>query len=418
MASSYSECKRVKERGSTKEEEVEKVRMNDFRNKNLFEPEEILVYVLTKLPIKSLLICKSVCKYWRSLICSPTFKRWHLIQSQETRSYIVHHYRPGNQIQLLTKIDRETTQILPSCFRFYFEGMVCSFNGLVCCIKHHTRHVCKCDHVDIRGMKKLSITICNPATQQFLLLPPASASDCPNHHNLCTVGVSYHSTINEYKVFQFFFSKQRPYECMVYSSITGSWKSLATSTVDHLESSNKHVCINGTVYWLCRSILDGWLVAHILAVDWEEKFSIIRIPEEETMNGILANLEGCLSIVVVDEDRPFRHRFDIWVLKDSKKSIWVKKFSDYMSFSTRDQILWVDVQINEILFGTRKQYALYNMHTRSRRVFNWAFGPYWSFSFSIAYAESFLPCKYYLSVFFNISFYLIPSNNLDLNLYF
>ena len=124
---------------------------------------------------------------------------------------------------------------------------------------------------------------------------------------------------------------------MVYSSIIGSWKSIGC--VAHgLFANNENVCINGTMYWLCRSILDGMLVAHILAVDWEANFSIIRIPEEETMMGVLVNLEGCLLIVIVAkaEKGSFGYRFDIWVLEDSKESIWVKKLSDYTFFSTRD----------------------------------------------------------------------------------
>ena len=84
-------------------------------------------------------------------------------------------------------------------------------------------------------------------------------------------------------------------------------------------------------------------------------------------------------------------RFDIWFLEDSKQSIWV---SDYISLSTIDPIRHVVVGQNEILFGTRKQYSLYNIHTRSRRVFNWACGPYWFVSLLIAYVESLFPCKY------------------------
>ena len=390
--------------------------MNDFRSSEckhshqnkVFEVEETLTNILVKLHVKSLLICKSVCKYWRSLICSPRFMRLHLIRCQENPSYIVHHYRSVNHIHLLTKIDGESTQILPSSNRFYFKGMICSFNGLICCIEHRIRHVCTCDHVDMYGMEYLSITIRNPATQQVFLLPSTPALKCPNHKNLSTIGVSFHPTIYEYKVFQFFFKQWRPHECMVYSSITGSWKSITTS-VKHLDSSNKHVCINGTVYWLCKSLLDGWLVDHILAIDWEENFSIIRIPEEETMNSVLGNLEGCLSIVVVVEDRPFEYRFDIWVLEDSKKSIWVKKLSDYMSFSTKDRILWVVVQVNEILFGTKKQYSLYNIHTKSWRVFNWACGPYWSFLLPVTYGESLLPCKCYIFYLYLIFFvFLLP----------
>ena len=239
-----------------------------------------------------------------------------------------------------------------------------------------------------------SINIYNPATQEVFLLPPAPASECPNHNYISTFGVSFHSTIIEYKVFQFFFREEQPYECMVYSSTTGSWKSIA-NVVHGPNSSNEHVCINGIVYWFYQSRLDERLVGYILAVVWEEIFSIIRIPKEETMKPFLVNLEGCFCLVVVAKvNGNFRDIFDIWVLEDSKESVWVKKLSDHISFSTSDPILCVVGRVNEIFFGTRKQYLLYNIHTRISKVFNWACGPYWSTSLLVAYAESLFPCTY------------------------
>ena len=124
------------------------------QTKNVYEVEEILTNVYLRLSMKSLLICKSVCRYWRSLICNPSFMRLHLIQCQENSSYIVCYrwggiqceeyrsyivYLSNDKIHLLIKIDGKTTQIFPSCIRFYFEGMICSFNGLVCCINHDHR---------------------------------------------------------------------------------------------------------------------------------------------------------------------------------------------------------------------------------------------------------------------------------------
>ena len=160
-------------------------------------------------------------------------------------------------------------------------------------------------------------------------------------------------------------------------------------------SSNEHVCINGIVYWFCQSRLDERLVGSILAVDWEENLSIIRIPEEETMKPFLANLEGCLCMVVVAKvGGNFQDIFDIWVLEDSKESAWVKKLSDHISFSTSDPILCVVGRVNEVFFLTRKQYSLYNIHTTISKVFNWACGPYWSASLPILYQESLFPCKY------------------------
>ncbi|KAJ9672007.1 hypothetical protein PVL29_025588 [Vitis rotundifolia] len=362
------------------------------QNENVFEVEEILTNILLRLPVKSLLICKSVCKYWWSLICSRSFMNLHLIQSRENPTYVFHRYTlRGGNIHLLTKTDEETTErFLPGCPGFYSKGMICSFNGLICCIDMQSHFLRKriqrktpdihiYNPVIVKGLRRrtLDILICNPATQQVLLLPPTPESNYPGK-----VGVSFGPTINEYKVFQFFYTEVHLYECLVYSSITGSWKSIGTIAHSPSGSSN-HVCINGIVYWFSISRIDGRLVGHILAVDREEKFSIIRFPEEETLDPFLVNLEGCLCLVSA--------------LQDSMESVWIKKWSDYIP-STFDiePVTSVAVRKNEILFADPKLYVLYNMRTRSWRNFNRdrKHGTEELFSVPMAYTESLLPCKY------------------------
>ncbi|RVW37332.1 hypothetical protein CK203_087745 [Vitis vinifera] len=226
------------------------------QNEKVFEVEEILTNILSRLPVKSLLVCKSVCKYWQGLICSPSFMHLHLIQSQENPSYVFYpsYVFWDNNIHWVIKTDGETTQSFPSYDGFYFRDMICSFNGLICCTT------------------------------------PRTVAHAPS-------------------------------------------------------TSFNHVCINGTVYWFSRSRIDGRLVGHILAVDREEKFSIIRIPEEETLYPLLVNLEGCLCLVA--ENGVVENRFDIWALQNSKET-------------------W--------------------------REFNWEYGRVNGFSPPLAYTESLLPC--------------------------
>lgn len=49
-------------------------------------PNDIIVsHILPKLPVKSLVRFKCVCKSWRSLICNPSFSDQHLALSKELR---------------------------------------------------------------------------------------------------------------------------------------------------------------------------------------------------------------------------------------------------------------------------------------------------------------------------------------------
>ena len=359
------------------------------QNDNVFEVEDILTNILSRLPVKSLLICKSVSKYWRDLICSPSFMHSHLVQSRENSSYAFYPSYPSwdGNIPLLTKTERKTTRSFLDCDGFYLKRMVCSFNGLICCIYFHGPIF----YEWIKDSSTFDIHICNPATREVLLLPPTPTSEYIPKIGVSfgpTIGVSFGPTINEYKVFQFCHRKEQLYECKVYSSIVGSWKSMGT--VPHTPySSSNHVCINETVFWFSLSIIDGRVVGHILAVDREENFSIIRIPKEETMRPFLVNIEGCLCLVA----RRGLGRLDIWALQDSKESVWVKKWSDNIPRNFKiEQLCYVTVQKNEILFANWVRSVIYNMETRTWRGCNWEHGREDMFSLPMAYTESLLPC--------------------------
>ncbi|KAJ9672004.1 hypothetical protein PVL29_025585 [Vitis rotundifolia] len=360
--------------------------MDDFGSK-LFEVADIITNILSRLPVKSLIICKSVSKHWRSLICSPNFMRLQLLRSKEYPTYLFFPYTHwGRKVHFLTKTDGETTETLPGCDGYRFKDMICSFNGLICCINCEGLIFCK----RTRTTGRLEIRIYNPATREVLLLPRGR-----NLGEEPKIGVAFGPRINGYKVFRFFCTtgetQDKHNECEVYSSITGSWKGIGR--VAHSPwGSSKHVCINGIVYWFVRSEKDGLTVGFILAVDVEENFSVINIPEEKTLHPCLVNLEGHLSLVAangVDKDR-----FDIWVLYDSKESIWVKKWSDYMPIFNIKQVNYVAVRKNEILFGSVKHYLFYNMVTRTWRELNWGHSCRDRFSFPMTYTESLLPCKY------------------------
>lgn len=179
-------------------------------------------------------------------------------------------------------------------------------------------------------------------------------------------------------------------ECEVYSSIHGSWRGIGC--VAYRPRNSQHICINGTTYWFIKSKKDGLSIVSILAVDMKENFSVISIPEEATRRNFLVSFEGCLSIVTANVLN--KNRFDMWILQDSKKSLWIRKCSDDMPISNIRRVKHVVVQKNEILFASLRQYYLYNMCSKIWIEFNWVHDFRKKFSFPLTYTESLLPCKY------------------------
>ena len=134
---------------------------------DLFEVEDIITNILAKLPVKSLILCKSVSKRWRGLISSPNFMRLQLLRSKERPTYVFYPYICWDRkVHFLTKTDGETTETLSSCNGYNFTNMICCFNGLICFISYEGSFYFKRPPASI-----LRPTNCNPATQDVLLLP-------------------------------------------------------------------------------------------------------------------------------------------------------------------------------------------------------------------------------------------------------
>ena len=350
------------------------------RNKSLFDLEDIITDILLRLPMKCLMLCKSVSKNWRRLMSSPNFKRLQLLRSQENPSYVFYPYVClCCSVLFLTKVHGETTETIPGCSRHWCKHMICSFNGLICSISYKSFFEKKVH---------MGIVIFNPITQEVLLLPQSRLSaEAPK------IGVAFGSRMNGYKVFRFFNpsgkSQDKHHECEVYSSITGSWKGIGS--VAYNPSSSQHICIDGTVYWFIKSVRNGLIIGSILAVDMEENFSVIGIPVEATLYPFLVSIEGCLSLVAKNV---CDNRFDIWILQDSKEFIWVKKCTAYMHAFNIKEVNHVTALKNKILFASGRRYFFYNMCSKTWREFDWGRDFQKRVSSPLVYTESLLPCKF------------------------
>ena len=337
---------------------------------NWVEEEDITTNILSRLPVKPLLICKSVSKGWRRLICSPDFVLSQLRWSRENPSFIF-FLRYENE---LIKISGEVFERIPLPFgqRPNNCDMICSFNGFICLTNYIGRN-----H---------NILIWNPATQEVQLLPTTTLSKKPPK-----IGVAYGP--GTYKLFRIFYpaSKSQPgyCECEVYSSITRSWKGIGSVT--YWPMSSKHVSINETVYWFISAEKDRTVAGSILAVDLEENFRKISLPEEVSRNLSLVDLEGCLSLISIHVEA---NRFDIWVLQDYKnEAIWFRKCSEDMPILEIGYVFSVVAQKNEILFMLVERYFLYNIGSRTWRELDWGDVLRRMYPTAFAFTESLLPCK-------------------------
>lgn len=56
-------------------------------------PEDLLIQILSRLPVKSVVCCKCVCPYWNALIESPMFITEHFNHPKNHTRLLVHYYK-------------------------------------------------------------------------------------------------------------------------------------------------------------------------------------------------------------------------------------------------------------------------------------------------------------------------------------
>ncbi|CAL1403689.1 unnamed protein product [Linum trigynum] len=252
-------------------------------------PEDIVIDILTRLPVKSILRFRSVSKPWSNLPTTPHFIAAHLRRSSAGNPLlIVHHGRTFGRNLRVSVIDSTFRTLhrdfpLPATVfdsRLHSPSILGSCNGLLC-IKFTANFI-----------------LCNPATKQFAMLPnfnnltsPLTRCHGPKAQLICE-SFGFGSTLEpDYKLVRFvsvFRGKQESADESVWQSLevkaavfswkTWSWKQLTrdNSQIPLAYYSNP-VAANGNLYWTGdRGGRRNFVLEFDLAGD---SFRAIELPE-------------------------------------------------------------------------------------------------------------------------------------------
>ncbi|ONK65875.1 uncharacterized protein A4U43_C06F1870 [Asparagus officinalis] len=116
--------------------------------------------ILTRLPVKSLVKCKSVCRSWRSLISDPVFIAAHLKRSGENPQLIIVAFSPKLPRR---GFDMYTYEERKKRARFLFGEDFVSF-------QEHTFLPQHCNGLVLLNTMK-QLVVCNPSTKELVALP-------------------------------------------------------------------------------------------------------------------------------------------------------------------------------------------------------------------------------------------------------
>ncbi|KAK4259526.1 hypothetical protein QN277_005849 [Acacia crassicarpa] len=197
-----------------------------------FLPHEIIFSILKRLPVKSLLRFRCVCKDWNDLFKTSLFIKEYLHHSS-------HHRGPSLLLQwdysIFGMLDSDKKTFLPLRAPSvnqpaYMIDIIGSSYGLVCL------------QIKVGG----SLFLWNPATREVQYVPRSKNT---RWYQICHIGFGFSRVVNDYKIVRTYYYLKRV-EVEVYSLSTGSWKQLEFGNL--LEGVSLHgrfAATDEAIYW-------------------------------------------------------------------------------------------------------------------------------------------------------------------------
>ncbi|KAK4490083.1 hypothetical protein RD792_000738 [Penstemon davidsonii] len=291
-------------------------------------PSEIIIDILSRLPIKAIISCKCVCKSWSVLLETPEFVNSHLLKSI-----------PG----LIFNPD----EVIFSVFEFVDELELVHhdlFNNIItkvhrmACLGPPAAHMDKQGSADgLLFLREINpqpnlLYICNPITREYIKLPNPDSYRYPS---VVTYGFGVSKTSNKYKVVRIFHECVRDptsgsllsipkSECKVYTLGTGSWRSIPPGPGVSYEYNCRSTgtLFNGNLLWLVVDLKASIMISYF---DLETELFNTFLPPPPLLGrinfflGSLVVLENCLCLC----DNTSDYEIVIWVMKKS----WTKEFT-------------------------------------------------------------------------------------------
>ncbi|CAI9118920.1 OLC1v1020547C1 [Oldenlandia corymbosa var. corymbosa] len=275
-----------------------------------FFPDEVILLILSRLPVKSLFRIKCVCKSWYKFASTDYFKRLYndvsaknpMVLAEPTESSLIFVDNLRGVYDLSLDFIGDRVRVRASCF------------GLLVC-----------SSIPEKGV----YYVCNPMTREFKLLPrirenrPITRFHPDGEATLvglarCMYSQKYNVVLAGYHR-SFGHRPDRNFVCLVYDSESNKWRKFVTLQDDRFTHMNKNqvVFINGALHWLTESCA-CLLVLDLKCDGWRK----IGLPDEVAGsvagNRIyLLESDGCLSVIQISEAW-----MNIWVMNDYEKEEW------------------------------------------------------------------------------------------------
>ncbi|XP_059665006.1 F-box protein At3g07870-like [Cornus florida] len=306
-------------------------------------PRDVIIDILSRLPVRSVIRFSSVCKSWYALIKNPNFITKHFNQSSSSSSSSSSHTTDDdNTYFLYTPLNHSNTSNdnanqsvsflsnnnatfdLPINLDIPFLSISKPFrvsgscNGLVC--------------LSILPLGPI-IMLWNPATRVFKDLPISPLTRPQTLPMKVVISFGFDRNANDYKVLRIVYCCYPINQVDVYSLSTNSWREIKTDMRYLIFESSCSVVLGGRFHWKAVGFqeLNGKQV--IVSFDMgTEKFRHMLTPrfglDNEKFGWHLVVFKERLGVIASMDDGSDK-KFDIWVMNEyGVMDSWAK----YISF--------------------------------------------------------------------------------------
>ncbi|XP_071722195.1 F-box protein At3g07870-like [Rutidosis leptorrhynchoides] len=243
-------------------------------------PKEAFVEILSRLPVKSILSCRCVCKRWCDLLSSSNSAFASLHFTRSTPQFFVETF-DGNKFSHFMEIEDDANlqngiTIFPSRFEpdMLSWNVVNSCNGFICLSSHYF----------------VPVMVCNPITGEYIDIPSNYAL---SRRAYIVSGFGCSVTSNQYKVVRLISEVEKndielgiefSSSVEVFTIGTKSWREIGTVSYS-LDQSSCVTYFKGAIHWICNDVMSP---NYIISFDLEnEKFSTISLPQNLGMRSIV-----------------------------------------------------------------------------------------------------------------------------------
>ncbi|XP_026429339.1 F-box protein CPR1-like [Papaver somniferum] len=275
-------------------------------------PEEIYRDILLRLPGKSLVSCKYVCKSWYELISDPSFIKSHLNLTNQRNSY-----RLMFECDEMNSVNSISYDSLSSSEK-YDDAVAVEMDFSNTISKCRSEILGSCNGLVYGLNNKLKFFfLWNPATKEHKRLPKS-----PDTY----YGSTFHGFGYDYKADDYKLVLVRDicesFRVQVYSLKSNSWKSFETIQRYGMGTyyvTYSGVFLNRVLHWPGRP--GNKIVTMNIS---EEGLEVLKLPITDYEFMSIGVLEGCLCVLSDHVGKTF----EVWVMPDyGVQESWTKLYS-------------------------------------------------------------------------------------------